>query len=132
MIEIILRAVIVHDGKILLCLNPKTGTHFLPGGHLEFGETLVEALRREMREEIAREIGEVEILTVIENFYTREGKNLHEINIMARTSVLGGELDEIKALESHVTYAWVALSELPGTAILPEAIKKYVLGVVKG
>jgi ADP-ribose pyrophosphatase YjhB (NUDIX family) len=129
-IEIILRAIIIHDGKILLCVNPETRTYYLPGGHLEFGETVDECLRREMREEIDREIGGIEILAPLENFYTRDGERLHEINLIVRTTVLGDGLESIKALESHVTYAWVPIGRLSEIKLLPESIRKYIINEV--
>ena len=47
-------AAIFRDGKILLVRRaraPARGVYTLPGGRVEFGETLAEALTREIREE---------------------------------------------------------------------------------
>jgi 8-oxo-dGTP diphosphatase len=47
-------AAIVRDGKVLLvrrARNPAFGVYTLPGGGVETGETLVEAIAREVREE---------------------------------------------------------------------------------
>ena len=56
--------VIVRDGEILLVrrgVEPSKGKWSVPGGSVEWGETLVEALKREVREETGLEIevGEV-------------------------------------------------------------------------
>lgn len=45
------------DGKILLTSSPKFfGKWVVPGGHVELGETLEAALKREIREELSIEI----------------------------------------------------------------------------
>lgn len=49
------------------------------GGHVEFGETGGETIRREMREELGCEVEEVKFLTVIENLFTYCGTHGHEI-----------------------------------------------------
>ena len=52
-------AVIVHDDRVVLVRRrhePLAGMWSLPGGRVEVGETLDEALRREVREETGREV----------------------------------------------------------------------------
>jgi 8-oxo-dGTP pyrophosphatase MutT (NUDIX family) len=53
MIRVNVAAAIVRDGKILAIeYNDETGLHYnLPGGGVEEGETLAEAVQREVREE---------------------------------------------------------------------------------
>jgi ADP-ribose pyrophosphatase YjhB (NUDIX family) len=50
-----------------------------PGGAIEFGERALEALRREIREELHTEIEAPELLGVLENTFQLEGKARHEI-----------------------------------------------------
>lgn len=57
------RAAIEDDGKILFlrardesATNPDGCWYFLPGGHVDQGETLEQALRREIKEEVGLEI----------------------------------------------------------------------------
>ena len=52
-------AAIWRDGKVLVvrrARKPALGVHTLPGGGVEIGETLVEAVKREVREETALEV----------------------------------------------------------------------------
>ncbi|HXD45523.1 MAG TPA: NUDIX hydrolase [Pseudolabrys sp.] len=55
-------AAILRDGKVLVvrrARQPALGVYTLPGGVVEAGETLHEAVRREVREETALEIAPV-------------------------------------------------------------------------
>lgn len=44
--------------KVLLIFHPKFNVWLPPGGHVEYGEGTWQALRREMKEEIAYDIGD--------------------------------------------------------------------------
>ncbi|MCK4327244.1 MAG: NUDIX domain-containing protein [Candidatus Diapherotrites archaeon] len=53
------------DGKVLLASSPKWhGEWIVPGGHVELGETLEHALKREIMEEVGIEIEVVRLLKV--------------------------------------------------------------------
>lgn len=49
-------AIIVHEGKILLMKLRHTGKYHPPGGGVEAGERMQEALKRELREETGLEV----------------------------------------------------------------------------
>lgn len=54
MIELCVGAVVVDDGRILLVRRGRgrsAGTWSVPGGHVELGETMAEAVLRELHEE---------------------------------------------------------------------------------
>ncbi len=60
--------VVVRDGRALIIKRahePRKGEWSLPGGHLELGESLQDAVRREIREETNLEI---EVGPIIETF----------------------------------------------------------------
>ena len=53
---------------------------FIPaGGGVEFGELAADAARREMREELGVELGEVTLVGVFENLFAFDAKPGHEI-----------------------------------------------------
>ena len=49
------------------------------GGAIEFGETALETLRREIREELDTDIAEPRLLGVLENIFTCDGALGHEV-----------------------------------------------------
>ena len=81
-IEVIARGVCVQDGKILLCRAKGGATTYLPGGHIEFGETGRQALVREVKEEIGVDAETGAFLGVVENAFQQHGKPHAEINLV--------------------------------------------------
>jgi 8-oxo-dGTP diphosphatase len=70
-------AAIVRDGRVLIvrrARNPASGVYTLPGGAVEAGETLVEAVTREVREETGLEIAPVALAGFRETIM-RDGDN---------------------------------------------------------
>ena len=61
----------------------KDETFYRPlGGGIEFGEKAEDAARRELKEEINVEVGELRYLGMLENIYILNGKPYHEIVII--------------------------------------------------
>lgn len=60
------------SGRLFLMKSHKWhGRYVIPGGHVELGESLEEALRREIREETGLEVHDVEFLCVQEFVYDK-------------------------------------------------------------
>ena len=70
--------VVVRDGRVLLIRRgkpPLYGRWVVPGGTVELGETLEEALVREMEEETCLRVEPIEVLTVFDRI-EREGERV--------------------------------------------------------
>jgi len=75
---------VIKNGEKLLLhrgVDDVSGEKFLRpfGGHVEFGETGEEAIRREIKEETGVDLTDVRLLEVKENFFTLDGVPAHEI-----------------------------------------------------
>ena len=118
-IETIARGVCVRNGKLLLCKAKGGKTTYLPGGHIEFGETGRQALVREIKEELGRDAQAGAFLGVVENAFLQHGKPHAEINLVYALSLAEGETT---AQEDWIEFEWRALSNLDD--LLPEAFRK--------
>jgi|SRR3989344_3237143 len=128
-IEIIARAVIVHRGKILLCKKKKANYYFLPGGHVEFGESTSIALAREIREELGVRSKNIKFLTLMENIFRYRKGVAHEINFIYRVSLKD---NNVRAMENHLQFSWIPLKELCKHKVLPKVIEKELNALTKG
>ena len=122
-IETIARGVCVKDGKVLLCRGKGLGSTYLPGGHIEFGETGAEALVREMREETGLESTAGKLLGVVENSFLQHGEKHCEINLVYELSIANGD---VAAQEDWIGFEWCPISNLDAANLLPVDIRRLI------
>jgi ADP-ribose pyrophosphatase YjhB (NUDIX family) len=122
--ELIARAVIERQGKLLLCRHDEAQYFFFPGGHIEFGETAEVALRRELKEEASLEVVEAKIIGGVENIFEAWGRRHHEVNLVFMVTIRDVE---VIAREPHLRFVWrdpASFSQLP---VLPQAMAEAVM-----
>ena len=122
----------------LLCFEGqdtvKGETYYRPlGGGIVFGERAADAVVREFREEIQRQVEVVEYLGTIENIFTSEGQPGHQIMAEFWVRFAPGEepgdlrpLDAVESNGEEFLGHW-----LPLTAILDGAYTLYPDGLVE-
>ncbi|MES5893974.1 NUDIX domain-containing protein [Bacillus cereus group sp. RP43] len=103
----IVRAIMIKDEKLLVA--EYIGHHyFLPGGHVEIGESAEKALIRELREELGVTCSIKQFLGVIENQWQAKEMLHHEIN-----HIFEIDSNELKpdstpiSKESHLAFHWI-------------------------
>jgi 8-oxo-dGTP diphosphatase len=122
-IEVISRAFIVRDGRVLLCKVKSKDNWFFPGGHVEFGETAEEALDRELKEEIGANLKGISFVGVCENTFQFLGKEHQEVNLVFEAQIENNKGEKIAVLEDHMEFDWFPADELESVNVLPEKLK---------
>ena len=119
-IETIVRGVCFREGRLLLCRAKGGATTYLPGGHIEFGETGRQALVREVKEELGLDAQTGKFLGVVENAFTQHGKPHAEINLVYEL-ILPPDA-EIAAREHWIAFEWRDRSDLAD--LLPATFRR--------
>ena len=101
------------DGRVLLVRRakpPLEGRWSIPGGTVELGETLEQALVREMAEETGLEVEPLEVLTVFDRI-EREGAEVafHHVIVDYLCRRVSGEA---RAASDALEVAWATADEL--------------------
>ena len=124
-IETIARGVCVRDGKLLLCRAAGGSSTYLPGGHIEFGETGRQALVREVKEELGVESSTGKFLGVVENAFLQHGKPHAEINLVyeLKLGTGNGELPPLNSQEDWIEFEWCDLNRLDEANLLPPVFR---------
>lgn len=122
--QLAVSAAIFRDGKVLLVRRarpPGKGLHSLPGGRVEFGETVAGALHREVTEETGLTVEIVDLAGWREVMPIRPGDGHYVVMSFAARWIAGEPVlnDELDA------FNWVA-PELPGELRLTEDLRTII------
>lgn len=122
--EFIVRALIVKSRKILVCQTKGRDYFFLPGGHVEFMETMQKALRRELYEEMGAIVMASQFIGVIENQFVQGEAPKHEVSFVFHVDI---DLEAIQSQEDHLTFYWFSMREFLERNIVPPAMKDAII-----
>ncbi len=112
-------ALIVREGKILLAMHEKGGRRYwlLPGGGVEYGESIEEALVRELQEEAWLEIIPGDILWIVDSI--PDDHHRHVLNLILSAQALSDVLSpHPDAVLRDVQ--WIEVEHLAELEIFPD------------
>lgn len=123
--------VVVRGDSILLVRHQKGAASYwlLPGGGVDFGEPLAEALRREVREETCLDV-RVGDLILASDSIAPDGSR-HVVNLCFKAEVAGGELGQ-GSDERVVEARYVSVEELQELRLHPDLCAELSRGIESG
>lgn len=126
-VHLIARGLLVRGDEAILCRVKDAKWFFLPGGHIEDGESARTALLRELHEEIgAGDYKVTSFIGVCENIFSlEEDVSQHEVNIVFKVEV--PQETQIDTKENHIEFVNVPLGDLVNYKILPATLKEGIL-----
>lgn len=127
----VVRGLIFNHEHLLVTQWRDAGVAFPIGGRVEFGEPLVESLRREVREETGAQVTAFRLLYFAENLFTTEkGVQFHEYGWYFRVEVdrpVCG-LDEIIPNPDHpdLVICYLPLDKIGSAPFAPPFLPRYL------
>lgn len=110
---------VIKEGKVLF--HKRKGAHgegnwSIPGGHLEFGETIEECSKREVFEEAGIRIKNVKLGPYTQDVFLKENK--HYVTIFTIAEYESGEIQIIES-EYMENLEWFSPNNIPTPLFLP-------------
>lgn len=134
-----IKAVIIRDEAILLTVNRDQWGEFLllPGGGQDFGESMVEALHRECREELGCEVIVGDLIGARDYIgahheFAEYDSHFHQVEIIFRCDVAPGceahmgPLADDEGDWAQTGIEWVPLADLPQRRIYPSVLREWL------
>lgn len=122
-----------NDKYLIMCVDDAPYYH-LPGGHTHIGENSLDAVKREIKEELDYDVVDAKLFCIQENFYEKKGLAHHgveyyylieiEKNIEPVDRVV---IENDRGTKKHLAIRWVTADELTNVDLQPPTIKDLIL-----
>lgn len=122
--------VMIHNGKVLFYRNVNSDYYALIGGRVEIGESSEDTIKREIKEELGKDIKITKYISTIENFFEIKGSKYHEIMFVYGIEFINEEDKKIdyvmKNIEGkdYLQYEWIELDRIEEYTLLPKVLKE--------
>ena len=121
--------VIIHNGRVLVHRNTESNHYALLGGRVKIDEDSETTVKREVKEELGKEIEIIGYVSTIENFFEMKDKKYHEIEFVYKAEFINEEDEKIeynlKNIEGEdwIKYEWLELDKIDLYPLKPKVIK---------
>lgn len=118
--------------------NTAEGIDFvvLPGGRVEMGESSVEALKREMIEELGLDITDLSLKAITENFFEFNNLKYHELQYVYIAKFVSSEIEQhsgrFYGKENKDIYQWINIDEIDSLNYKPAHLKQAIKEATTG
>ena len=128
-------AIFIRDNKLLVNKYDEN-SYCLPGGYVEIGETSMEAMLRELKEELNLDFDIINFAGVMENIFTNlKGQKTHGLDFYYYVKLKNDndfqlidynriEIDKGNIVQHQ--FSWIELDKLMSSKILPLEIRKII------
>ncbi|WP_082704138.1 NUDIX domain-containing protein [Paenibacillus pabuli] len=126
------KALIIKEGKMLAIKLDDHGDVFyiMPGGDQNAGETLAEAVKREVAEEIGVDVEPLSLEFVIEGVY---GEAFHRVDLVFLCEYVGSIDNSVLQDDKNQTrYEWLDINNITKEPLYPSKLRKQILRLSKG
>lgn len=120
---------IIHNNRILLHKNINKDHYALPGGRVMLGENSVETVKRELEEELGKNILILNHVATIENFFELDSKKYHEIFFLHKAEFSNEEDKKIDYTlyniegKEYLQYQWIDIDKIEYYNLVPKCVK---------
>lgn len=121
--------VIIHNNKVLVHKNVNSDHYALLGGRVKIGEDSETTVKREIKEELNKDIDVTGYIGTIENFFEMKGNKFHEILFIHKAEFTDEEDKKIEYTlknnegEDYLQYEWLDLDKIDEYPLLPQVSK---------
>lgn len=121
--------VIIHNNKVLAHKNINSDHYALIGGRVAIGDDSEKTVKREIQEELGKEIEITGYVATVENFFEMKDAKYHEILFIHRAEFKNEEDKKIeytlKNIEGkdYLQYEWIELDKIDKYPLLPQVVK---------